>query len=112
MGDPGGKFFGRPPEAARTRHYYIAAEPELWSFAPKGRDPALGKPLPPTRGVVGDYLAVTFLNRSERPLSMHPHGVKYDKDSEGSYYESASGRGAAVGPGAMPNEFCDDGSLA
>jgi len=49
---------------------------------------------------VGEYLAVTFLNRGGQPLSMHPHGVKYDKDSEGSYYEPRPGRGAAVGAGA------------
>jgi hypothetical protein len=77
---------------------------------------------PVLRGVVGDYLAITFWNRTALPLSMHPHGAKYDKDSEGSYYgdsrqpssppasneatvaapssiASASGRGAAVGPG-------------
>jgi hypothetical protein len=55
------------------------------------------------------------LNRAALPLSMHPHGVKYDKDSEGSYYHdnyqsplppagndgpAGSGRGAAVGPNA------------
>jgi hypothetical protein len=31
---------------------------------------------------------------------MHPHGVKYDKDSEGAYYQPDPGRGAAVAPGA------------
>ena len=50
--------------------------------------------------MVGEYIAVTFLNRTGRPLSMHPHGVKYDKDSEGAYYEPKPGLGAAVGPGA------------
>ena len=48
---------------------------------------------PVLRGTTGEYLAVTFLNRSWRPLSMHPHGVKYDKDSEGTFYKSASGTG-------------------
>src|SRR5205085_3754665 len=47
MGDVGGKFFGNVPDAAKTRHYYIAAEPELWDFAPQGRDPVCGRPLPP-----------------------------------------------------------------
>lgn len=137
MGDVGGKFFGRNPDPARTRRYFIAAEPQLWDYAPEGRDPICGKPLPPPvqaqrrggkiryveytdetftarvmssqrlgilgpvlRGVVGDFLAITFLNRTSRPLSMHPHGVKYDKDSEGAYYEPKPGRGSAVGPGA------------
>src|SRR5688572_13442461 len=31
---------------------------------------------------------------------MHPHGVKYDKDSEGSHDQPRPGLGAAVGPGA------------
>src|SRR4051812_5288657 len=55
---------------------------------------------PVLRGQVGDYLVVTFYNRTARPLSMHPHGVKYDKDSEGSYYEPKPGLGGAVGNGA------------
>jgi manganese oxidase len=136
-GDVGGKFFGKAPDPKKTRHYYIAAEPVLWDFAPEGRDSVCGKLLPPDlllnrhswkvryvqyadeqfsvrilpterlgilgpvlRGVAGEYLAVTFLNRGWLPLSMHPHGVKYDKDSEGSYYKPSPGRGAAVAPGA------------
>jgi hypothetical protein len=74
---------------------------------------------PVLRGVVGEYLAVTFLNREIGGVySMHPHGVKYDKDSEGSYHggradqlasrrgqnqdgrSSFQGRGAAIGYGA------------
>lgn len=137
MGDVGGKFFGQAPDPAKTRHYYLAAEPQLWDYVPEGRDVICGKPLPlaltarrngsklryvqytdasfavqtiqtPSlgvlgpvlRGVVGESLAVTFLNRTPRPLSMHPHGLKYDKDSEGAYHELKPGLGAAVGPGA------------
>jgi hypothetical protein len=135
MGDVGGKFFGHPPDPAKTRHYYIAAELDAWDFAPENRDPVCGKPLPPhiadthtaikvryfqytdatftrrvienprlgllgpvLRGVTGETLAVTFYNRTELPLSMHPHGVKYDKDSEGAYTRPSPGLGAAVGP--------------
>lgn len=137
MGDVGGRFFGRAPDPGKSRHYYIAAEPQLWDYLPQGRDVVCGKPLPPTlatqryggklryvqytddtftakvmenqrlgilgpalRGVVGDYLIVTFLNRVGRPLSMHPHGVKYDKDNEGSYYQPKPGLGSAVGENA------------
>lgn len=63
-------------------------------------DPMLGIMGPALRGVVGEFLAVTFLNRTTQPLSLHPHGVKYDKDSEGAYYLPAPGRGAAVAPKA------------
>jgi hypothetical protein len=52
---------------------------------------------PTLRGVAGEYLAVTFLNRTPQPLSIHPHGVRYDKDSEGAYYLPTLGKGAAVG---------------
>lgn len=62
--------------------------------------PSLGILGPVLRGVVGDYLVVTFLNRTSEPLSIHPHGVKYDKDSEGAYYQPGPGRGSAVAPGA------------
>lgn len=137
MGDVGGKFFGRTPDPARTRQYYVAIEPELWDYVPQGLDPVCGKPLPPSivaqrrggkiryvqyidqsfgakaiqaprlgilgpvlRGTVGDYLSITVLNRTSQPFSLHPHGVKYDKDSEGSYYQPKPGLGAAIGPGA------------
>ncbi len=137
MGDVGGKYFGAAPDPAKTRHYYIAAEPVLWDFAPLGKDPICGKRFPSTlllnrhswkvryvqyadpefrarvlpadrlgilgpvlRGVTGEHLAVTFLNRSWLPLSMHPHGVRYDKDSEGTMDQPSPGLGAAVAPGA------------
>ncbi len=61
--------------------------------------PSLGILGPVLRGVVGDTLVVTFLNRSGQPLSMHPHGVKYDKGSEGAYYQPGPGNGASVKPG-------------
>src|SRR5207249_3979165 len=133
MGDLGGKYFGKAPDSAKTRHYYIAAEPQLWDYAPAGRDVICGKTLPPQviarrqgaktryiqytdetfttkvlaeprlgvlgpalRGTVGEFLEITFLNRGGTPLSMHPHGAKYDKDSEGSYYQPRPGLGAAV----------------
>ncbi len=138
MGDTGGRYFGKAPDPKKVRHYFVAAEPALWDFAPEISDAICGKPLPPSaqknhqmvnkiryveykdasftakvlptprlgilgpvlRGVVGEYIVVTFLNRSSQPLSMHPHGVRYDKDSEGANYPPNPGKGAAVGPGA------------
>ncbi len=80
------------------------------------QSPRLGILGPVLRGVVGDYLEITFFNRTALPLSMHPHGAKYDKDSEGSFYgannalnslpagnksdRSTPGLGSAVGPNA------------
>ena len=137
MGDPGGKLFGKTPNPTKVRHYYVAAEPELWDFAPQGVDPICGRTLsgnlllnrtswkiryvqygdaefqarilpterlgilgPVLRAMPGEYLAVTVLNRSWRPVSMHPHGVLYDKDNEGSYVKPNPGLGAAIAPGA------------
>src|SRR3569833_81288 len=47
MGDVGGKIFGQLPDPAKTHHYYIAAEPVQWNFAPEGQDPVCGKTFPP-----------------------------------------------------------------
>ena len=38
---------------------------------------------PVIRGVEGDTIKVVFLNRADKPYSMHPHGLLYDKDDEG-----------------------------
>jgi FtsP/CotA-like multicopper oxidase with cupredoxin domain len=51
---------------------------------------------PQIRGVVGDTIVVYFLNRTDRPLSMHPHGVLYSKDNEGA---DSNSKGANVLPG-------------
>ena len=62
--------------------------------------PTLGLVGPVLRGGVGEFLAVTFLHRTAQPVSLHPHGVRFDKDSEGAFYRPDPGRGAALGPGA------------
>jgi manganese oxidase len=50
------------------------------------------------RAEVGDTIIVDFINRGQSPHSMHPHGLRYDKDNEGSMY-LPSGWGAAVPQG-------------
>jgi len=167
MGDLGGTYFGQAPDPSKTKHYYIAAEPEQWDFMPSGSDVVCGMPVPlpvaanhrvwkaryfqytdgtftkrvpqtarlgilgpVLRGVVGEYIEVTFLNRARGGVfSMHPHGLKYDKDSEGSYHGTVSdqlqsvknsgqpgpaffGRGAAVGYGGRFTYvwYCDESS--
>ena len=48
---------------------------------------------PLIRGVVGDTIRVVFRNNGDRPYSVHPHGVLYDKSSEGvPYNDSTSAR--------------------
>jgi len=39
---------------------------------------------------VGDTIKVVFKNNATHPYSMHPHGVLYKKDSEGSDYNDAA----------------------
>ena len=66
---------------------------------------------PIIRGEVGDEFVVEFLNRSKRLHDMHPHGLRYDKDNEGSYY-LPTGRGSLVGTNHRftYHWFADEGS--
>lgn len=45
---------------------------------------------PILRAEVGDTIKITFKNNATRPYSMHPHGVFYDKDSEGAPYDDGT----------------------
>jgi len=109
-----------PPPEVRSRSVVLKVRYFQYTdgtFTQRVKQPArLGILGPVLRGVVGDFIEITFLNRTALPLSMHPHGVKYDKDSEGSSYgdsgqlkalearspevRSTPGLGAAVGPNA------------
>lgn len=53
---------------------------------------------PVIRAEVGDSIEIEFFNRSQMPHSIHPHGVRYDKDSEGAFY-LPGGKGSRVMPG-------------
>jgi len=44
---------------------------------------------PLIRAEVGDVIKVVFKNNLGVPCSMHPHGLDYDKESEGAYYGEA-----------------------
>jgi manganese oxidase len=45
---------------------------------------------PLIRAEVGDTIKVVFKNNCSRPYSVHPHGVFYNKDSEGAGYQDGS----------------------
>ena len=45
---------------------------------------------PILRAEVGDTIRVVFKNNATHPYSMHPHGVFYDKDSEGAGYNDGT----------------------
>jgi FtsP/CotA-like multicopper oxidase with cupredoxin domain len=63
----------------------------------------LGTLGPVLRAEVGDTIKVVFKNMAGRPYSVHPHGVFYEKDSEGfGYRDGTSGPDRAddaVAPG-------------
>jgi hephaestin len=71
--------------------------PEEWSH--------LGTLGPVLRGEVGDTIKVVFKNNTDFPFTMHPHGVFYEKSSEGApYADGTSGADKAddaVGPGEL-----------
>jgi manganese oxidase len=45
---------------------------------------------PIIRGEVGDTIKIFFKNKATRPYSMHPHGMLYQKDSEGAGYNDGT----------------------
>ena len=66
------------------------------------QDEYLGLLGPTIRAEVGDTIKVVFKNNGSYPYSMHPHGVFYEKSSEGAGYEDNTGtvqEGNAVQPG-------------
>lgn len=77
---PGPARIGRVYKKAR----YIGYSDATFSTKLPQEDPSLGILGPVIRAEVGDEIEVTFKNSTTRPLSVHPHGVFYDKLSEGS----------------------------
>jgi len=74
----------------------LKPRPEAWTH--------LGILGPLLRAEVGDTIKVVFRNKATRRYSLHPHGVFYDKASEGFAYldgtTGASQQDDAVAPGA------------
>ena len=54
------------------------------------KDPSLGLLGPTLRAKVGDTIRVVFKNNCGFTTSLHPHGVFYEKDSEGSPYNDGT----------------------
>ena len=57
---------------------------------------------PLIRGVVGDTIRVVFRNNGDRPYSVHPHGVMYDKSSEGVPYNDGTSGADKADDGVPP----------
>jgi hephaestin len=87
--EPGPHHIGRVYKKALYREYTDGSFSTL-----KGRaadEQYLGLLGPVLRGEVGDTIKVVFKNLASRPYSMHPHGVLYQKDSEGADYSDSTG---------------------
>jgi FtsP/CotA-like multicopper oxidase with cupredoxin domain len=106
------------------REYWIAAEAMEWDIVPTHRDqmmaekvkgkskfeaygyraysPGFKEPLGPAKipgplieAVVGDTVVVHFRNHLRAPVTMHPHGIFYSNEMDGSY------KGKVTDPGGF-----------
>jgi manganese oxidase len=96
--EPGPHRIGRVYKKAIYREYTDSSFSKLKDRAPG--DKYLGLLGPVLRGEVGDTIKVVFKNHASHPYSMHPHGVLYEKDSEGADYNDAT-TGADKADGAV-----------
>ena len=64
----------------------------------------LGMLGPVVRAVVGDTIRFVFKNNTTFPLSVHPHGVLYAKDSEGAGYDDGTGGAAKADDLVQPGQ--------
>ncbi|KAM5237485.1 coagulation factor V [Ctenodactylus gundi] len=105
----------RGAQAARARRFYVAAQRVSWSYSPapaqgslspfttsfkkivyreyepyfkkeKPRSSISGLLGPTLYAEVGDVMKVHFRNLADKPVSIHPQGIKYSKFSEGASY--------------------------
>ncbi len=102
-------FVTHPPQAVSTSYkktlYREYTDSSFTTLKPRPPEWAhLGFLGPLIRGVVGDTIKILFKNNGHHPFGMHPHGVFYNKDSEGApYNDGTSGADKAddgVPPGA------------
>jgi FtsP/CotA-like multicopper oxidase with cupredoxin domain len=93
---------GRVYRKAAYREYTDGTFEHLKPRTPQ--DAYLGIVGPIIHAEVGDTIKVVFKNRGTHPYSMHPHGVRYEKASEGAAYADGAATslkgGDSVAPGA------------
>ena len=76
---------GRKAKKALYREYTDATFTTLKPRAPEWEH--LGFLGPLVRAEVGDTIKIVFRNNAKFPAAVHPHGVFYNKDSEGAIYK-------------------------
>ena len=79
---------GQVYRKAIYREYIDASFQSLKPRRPE--DEHMGMLGPVIRAEVGDTIEIVFRNNAAQPYSMHPHGVFYEKDSEGAPYAGMS----------------------
>ncbi|MGQ0703539.1 MAG: multicopper oxidase domain-containing protein, partial [Gemmatimonadales bacterium] len=92
---------GRKFRKAIFREYTDSSFTTLKARPPEWEHLGILGPL--LRAVVGDTIRVVFRNHGSRPYTMHPHGVFYNKDSEGAPYADGTGEGDRVDDGVPPD---------
>jgi manganese oxidase len=97
--EPGPHRIGRVYKKAIYREYTDDSFSTLKMRA--ADEQYLGLLGPILRGEVGDTIRVVFKNKTSHPYSMHPHGVLYQKDSEGADYNDGTA-GADKADGGVP----------
>jgi len=87
---PSDKRIGKVYQKAIFREYTDSTFTTLKPRPPEWEHLGILGPL--IRAQVGDTIVVKLRNNVEFPVSLHPHGVFYDKDSEGApYADNTSG---------------------
>jgi len=95
----GPNHIGRVYKKAVYREY---TDDSFSTLKPRSADEQyLGLLGPVLRAEVGDTIKVVFKNHASHPYSMHPHGVLYQKDSEGADYNDNTS-GADKSDGGVP----------
>lgn len=82
---------GRVYKKSLYREYTDSTFTTLKPVAPNWKH--LGTLGPVIRGEVNDTIKIVFKNKTAYPASVHPHGVFYLKDSEGSEYDDGTTNG-------------------
>lgn len=96
----GPRWLGREVRKSLYREY---ADSTFTTLKPRPAEWAyLGYLGPLLRATVGDTIRIVFRNNTHHPASMHPHGVFYNKDSEGAPYADRTGAADKADDGVPP----------
>lgn len=102
-----GFFVQGPPRPVSTSYHKVLfreyTDSSFRTLKPRAPEwEHLGFIGPVLRGEVGDTIRVVFRNNGHRPYGMHPHGVFYNKDSEGAPYQDGTSGADKADDGVPP----------